>query len=371
VVTNGPYLLSKWEFKVRLVLEKSPTYWDRDHVLTDRMEMLVNENPLSQFLQYEAKEADWISDVINRDQAAEMRAQGRTDLRSSAAFGTAFLSMLCQEKLPPSISKSGEKNPLADVRVRQALAMSADRSFITTYITRMGELPARTYLPPDGTLPDFRWMAGPFDPAGPDREPYKDTDLRKLLPDTKGIAGPGLPYNIEQAKKLLAEAGYPNGTGFPSLPILYNSDNPLRGKIALALKDQWKQALNIDVTPQQIDGKIFQQQITKKDFAMALQAWYGDYPDASTFTDKYLSTSLQNEADWRNSRFDDLCEQARHEGDPQERIRLLSKAENLIDTEVPIIPLYHYVNLSMSRDNVEGVEPNPRNLTIFKGVRVK
>ena len=369
VVTNGPYVLTRWDFKVRLILEKSPTYWDRANVLTDRLEMVVNENALSQFLQYDAGEVDWVADVTNRDQAAELKAQGRKDLHVSPAFGTAFLTFLCRPELPPSVG--GGKNPLADVRVRQALAMSVDRKFITEYITRMGEMPARTYLPPDGTLPDFRWLPGPYGPPDQQTDPYTDVQMRTLLPDTKAQAGPGLPYNVELARKLLAEAGYPNGQGFPTLPILWNNDNPTRGKIAQALKDQWRQALGVNVESQQMEGKVYKQHVSKKDYAIAIVAWYGDYPDASTFTDKYLSTSLQNDSDWQNKPFDALCAAAKKEGDPAARGRLLSQAEHLIDTEVPIVPMYHYQNVSMSRPNVEGVLPNPRNMTIFKAVRVR
>jgi oligopeptide transport system substrate-binding protein len=368
VVTNGPYRLARWDFGVRLVLEKSPNYWDRQNVLTDRLEMVVSSNPLSQFLLYESGEVDWIADV-DRDQAPELKAKGRTDLHTSPAFGTAFLTLLCRPNLPDSLG--GAKNPLADMRVRQALAMTIDRKFITDHITRMDELPARTYLPPDGTLPDFRFLPGPYEPPGTGKKVYNDVEMRAMLPNTKAQAGPGLPYNVEQARKLLADAGYPNGAGFPTLPVLWNTDSSVRGKMAQALQDQWKATLNINVESQGIEGKVFKERVSKKEYAIATVAWYGDYPDVSTFTDKYLSTSLQNDSDWQNKVFDDLCAQAKKEGDPEKRTVILSKAEHLIDTEVPIIPLYHYVNVSLSRGNVKGVEPNPRNMTIFKGVRVE
>lgn len=369
VVTNGAYELAQWDFHVRLVLVKSPSYWDKAHVPTETIEMVVNENPLSQFLQYEAKEVDWVSDV-NVDQAAELLAQKRKDLFVSPAFGTAFLTLLCQDKMPPS-SGGAEKNPLVDVRVRQALALSIDRKFITEYITRMGELPARTYLPPDGTLPDFRWLPGMLDPTGPGRKPYTDAEMRKMLPDTKNPSGPGLGFDVPAARKLLADAGYPGGAGFPVLPILFNSENPTRGKFVQAIKDQWKGNLGITVDVQQVEGKVFKQRVSKKDYLIATAAWYGDYPDASTFTDKYLSDSLQNDSDWRNAKFDALCAEAAKQGDAAARVALLSQAEHLIDTEVPIISLYHYANVSMNRPWVEGVAPNPRGTTIFKGLRIK
>lgn len=369
VVTNGMFNLTRWDFRRRLVLEKSATYWDKANVQSNRIEMLVNDNPLSQLLQYETGVVDWLADVKGVT-AAELKAAGRTDLHSSPAFGTAFLTLYVGPELPPSVGVPG-KNPLADIRVRQALAMSIDRRFITDNITRMDELPARTYLPPDGTLPDFRWLPGPYQPANATTQPYDPAQVRALLPDPAGKAGPGLPYDVAKARKLLAEAGYPGGEGFPSLPLSYNSDNPTRAAVVQALKAQWQQALNINVSVEQIEGKVFKQKVSKKDYAIATSSWYGDYPDASTFTDKYLSSSDQNDALWKNPKFDDLCDRATREPDVVARGKLLSEAESLLDSEVPIVPLYHYVNVTLSRDTLEGVRPNPQNLTMFKPVRVR
>lgn len=365
VVTNGPFNLVKWEYKRRLVLKKSETYWDAANVKSGSIEMVVSENPLSQFLIYETGQVDWQSDVPG-DLAAELKAKGRTDLRSSPAFGTAFLTFLCREKLPDDFG--GGANPLADIRVRQALAMAIDKRVIVDTITRMGELPARTYLPPDGTLPDFRFLPGPYDTR---TEPYTDVEMRKMLLESLTRAGPGLPYDVELARKLLAEAGYPNGAGFPQLPLMYNTDSAVRAKIVQVLKSQWREKLGITVHIQALEGKAYKERVSKKQYAIAAVAWYGDYPDMSTFTDKYLSTSLQNDSDWQNPTFDGLCLQATKEADDVKRVALLSKAEHLIDTEVPIVPLYHYVNVSLSRDSVRGVRPNPRNVTIFKDVYVE
>jgi oligopeptide transport system substrate-binding protein len=367
VVTNGPFKLSNWDFNRRLILTKSDTYWDRANVKSDSIEMVVNDNPLSAFLQYETAQVDWQSDVPG-DLAAQLYQNKRGDLRSSPAFATAFITFMCRPQTPPSAGSI--KNPLADVRVRQALAMAIDKRVITKDVTRMGELIARTYLPPDGTL-DFRWLPGPYDKRRQAQQPYTYQELQRFLDDPTPDAGPGLPYNIKEAQRLLAEAGYPNGQGFPSLPMLYNSDSVPRRQIVQVLKNQWKQNLNIDVNIQTVEGKIYKQRVSQKDYVIGLAAWYGDYPDASTFTDKYLSTSLQNDSDWQNKSFDGLCFQATKEADMDKRIALLSRAENMIDTEVPVVPLYHYVNVSLSRDNVHGCEPNPRNVTIFKGVWVE
>jgi oligopeptide transport system substrate-binding protein len=372
VVTNGPFNLTRWDFKRRLILERSETYWDRANVKSQSLEMVVTDNPLSQFTLYESGQVDWQSDVEG-DLAAELRAQGRADLRSSPAFGTAFLTFICTPDLPDSVARATgvKKNPLADVRVRQALAMAIDKQFIVEGVTRMGELPARTYVPPDGTLAGYTWPPGPYDRGR--TEPYTDAQVRERLLSQENVSGPGpgLPYDVRRAKQLLAEAGYPDGKGFPALPIIYGTNSPARQKIVQVLKNQWKERLNVDVNIQGLEGKNFRDKVSNKDYAIAPVAWYGDYPDASTFTDKYLSSSKQNDAAWYNKTYDDLCARATKEPDAEKRLALLRQAEHMLNTEVPIVPIYHYVNVSLSRDNVRGVNPNPRNVTVFKSVSVE
>ncbi|HEY0009006.1 MAG TPA: peptide ABC transporter substrate-binding protein, partial [Tepidisphaeraceae bacterium] len=157
VVTNGPFKLTKWEFKRVLRMERNPHYWDAANVKLDAIENIVNDNVLSQFLQYEAGAADWISEVPP-DLAPELRKANRPDLQSTTAFGTAFLTLYCQPKFHPEVL-GGSDNPLSDVRVRQALSMAIDRTIITQGITRMGEVAAEHYIPP-GTLPGYTSLPG-------------------------------------------------------------------------------------------------------------------------------------------------------------------------------------------------------------------
>ncbi|HYE17633.1 MAG TPA: peptide ABC transporter substrate-binding protein [Tepidisphaeraceae bacterium] len=368
-VGNGPFNLARWDFKARLVAERNPHFWDAANVKSDSIEMVVSENQQSQLLMYETGVVDWLADVAG-EQASELR--GRGDLRTSDAFGTNFLTLMCAPNLAPSVGKG--KNVLADVRVRQALAMTIDKREIVRNVTRMGELPARTYMPPDGTLPEFRWLPGPIGNSGePAGKTYTFSDQKKMLPEPGGLEGPGpgLPYDPQAARKLLAEAGYPGGANFPKYPILYNTGNTTRKQIAQVVKEHWRRELGIDLPIQGVEGKIFQQRVTEKDYFIATVAWYGDYPDISTFTDKYHSKSLQNDSDWVRPAFDELLAAAEKEPDAGARAATLAKAMAMLDGEAPIIPLYHYVNISMSRDAVFGVKPNPRNIVVWKGVGVK
>ena len=338
VVTNGPFELVDWDFKRRLLFRKSETYWAKANVLSETIEMVVNENPLSQFLAYESGDVDWLADV-NPDLAAELKAKGRTDLRVMPAFGTSFLTFNCMPEFLSGTDGASGRNPLNDIRVRQALALAIDRQYIVDNITRMGEPVASTYVPP-GALPGWQ-------------------------------STPGFGLDVARARKLLADAGYENGRGFPRLPIIFNSESAARRTLVQALKNQWKANLGIDIDIQGFELKSYRNRVTEKRYAIAPVGWYGDYMDASTFTDKYLSTSLQNDCAWASKRYDQLCFLATKEPDEGKRLRLLEGAERLLLEEAPIVPLYTYVNVWMHRDNVKGIHPNPKVLTMFKALKVE
>lgn len=335
VVTNGPFTLAQWEFKRRLRLEKNQYYWDVANVRSNSIEMIVNDNPVNQLLAYEAGGVDWLADVP-AENAAELKAKGRDklDLRIVPAFGTAFLTVNCG----PTIKGVDGPNPLADVRVRQALAKSIDRTEITEKVTRMGERPATGYVAP-GVLPGY-------------------------------VPQEGHAFDVARAKQLLAEAGFPDGRNFPTIPLLFNSENPTRRDFCQIIKNQWERHLGIRVELRALEGKSYRAELQNKAYSVAAVAWYGDYMDASTFTDKYRSSSVNNDSAWAPPEYDALLDRAAAERDDARRLRLLEEAERMINDQAPIIPLYNYVNVTLYRDNVEGLELNPKLLTMLKHVRV-
>lgn len=336
LVTNGPFVLTRWEFKKRLRLEKNEFYWDRANVKSDVIEQASAEEMLPAFLMYDTKAVDWVAEVTG-DIASELRekaAKGeRPDLHVFPSFGTYFYSFNCKEKLP-----DGRKNPLFDVRVRRALSMALDKRIIVEQVTRMGERPADTYIP-RGVFKDYQ------------------------SPD-------GAPFDVDGARKLLADAGYPNGQGFPALSILFNNGMQ-HGDIAQSVVNQWRKNLGIAVTLEGVEIKVFRQRLHGKDYSIARASWFGDYNDPSTFTDKYLSVSENNDAAWLNKTYDAHCDAAASETDPAERLRDFERAEKLLLDEAPILPVYYYVNAYLHRDNVKGIPQNPRNMVNFKSFYVE
>lgn len=330
--TNGPYQMIEWSFKRRIRLRANPYYWDAARVKSRIVDQIYSDDALPAYLQYNDGQIDWLSEVSG-ELAAELKQQGRRDLHVFPGFGTYFYSINCQPKLA-----NGQPNPLADVRVRRALALSIDKNPIVETVTRMGEPVADTYIP------------------------------RAIFPDYPSPQGQ--PYDLPQARKLLADAGYPDGKGFPSLTLLINLEGQ-HGQIAQLVQHQWRTNLHIDLSLESVELKILGQRLHAKDYAIARASWIGDYDDPSTFTDKYLSDSDNNDSGWLSPKYDAFCHDAAYETDPARRLKLLSQAEALLLDEAPIIPVYDYVNVYMFRDNVHGIATNPRNMVMFNAIGVE
>ncbi len=332
LVGNGPYQLTLWEFKKRLRLVASPYYRDKGAVKSRIVDQLSVPELETAFLKYETDSVDWLAGVSN-DVAAGLLAKGRKDVHKFPGFGTYFYSINCGPKLP-----DGSANPFADVRVRQAFSMAIDRKPI---VDRIGQLdqPQATHFVPPGLFPGY--------------------------PTPRGIG-----FDPEGARRLLAAAGYPDGKGFPVVSLLFNNEGE-HTMVAQNAARQWEENLHVRVDSNGVEINTFRKRVHTKEFTISRGGWTGDYNDVSTFSDKYLSDSGNNDSDWKNPAYDDLCAQAAKERDPGKRLVLLSQAEQILCDEMPIIPLYHLVNAYMIRENVKGLPLNPRNMVMLHTVEVR
>jgi len=330
LVTNGPYQLEWWQLKVGLRMKANPFYWDRDHVKSKSIEKVAADEQLTALRKYENGEVDWLTEPRG-DIAASMIDQHRPDVHVCPSNGTYFYSFNCQPKLP-----DGRSNPFADVRIRQALTMAIDKKPIVDKITRCGEPIATDYIPP-GIFPGYNSPAG-------------------------------LPFDIKSARHLMRDAGYPGGRGFPPITLLFNTEGGEHKEIAEYVTKQWKDNLNLDIQMEGVEIAEFRERLHNKKYAVARASWFGDYNDLSTFTDKYLSTSDNNDSGWGNPQYDALCAQAAFEPDAAKRTQLLQQAETILLAEAPILPLYGYTNKYVFRDNVTGLYLNARNQVMFKFV---
>jgi oligopeptide transport system substrate-binding protein len=219
-----------------------------------------------------------------------------------------------------------------DKRVRRALAMAIDRESIVKDIMKGGEMPAFNLTPP-GT--------GGY------------------------VCKAQFQENVAEAKRLLAEAGYPDGKGMPPVEILYNTLESHR-TIAEAIQQMWKTKLGVDARLVNEEWKVYLDSQRSLNYQVCRAGWTGDYNDPNTFLDLLTSGSGNNETGWSNPEYDRLIAQAAATVDPQQRLEVFQKAEALLMDEMPIIPVYFYTRVYLKRPEVKGWYPNVLDNHPFK-----
>ncbi|MGI6037644.1 MAG: peptide ABC transporter substrate-binding protein [Limnochordia bacterium] len=326
LVTNGPFLLTEWSHGSRLELRSNPYYWDEVHI--DGLVFTMIEASDTELIMFETDQLD-ITSTVPRAQLSRLRAAGF--LKTAPILANYYY--IFNVNVPP----------LDDVRVRQALSMAIDRESITEYVTQAGEIPAFAFIPPGIPHPqgsDFRALGG---------------DL--LIED------------VDKARQLLAEAGYPNGEGFPKLEIIYNTFD-LHRAIAEVIQEAWRTNLGIEVSLVNQEWMAYLNRRFQGDFQIARAGWNGDYLDPLTFMDMYISDEANNHSGWSNQRYDELIQLAKTTTDPLERVAYLHEAEAIIMEEMPVMPIYFYVEPYLQKDHIQGVIRSLYGFVDFKGARV-
>ena len=187
-------------------------------------------------------------------------------------------------------------------------------------------------------------------------------------PNTNGYTSTAqMSYDPEQARKLLAEAGYPQGRGFPTLDIMFNTDETHR-KIAIAIQEMWKKTLNINVTLSNVDWKVYLDNESHLDYQIDRAAWIGDYVDATNFLNMFITGGGNNRTGWSNPRFDELLKESETMVDQHERYAVLQQAEKILLDEAPIVPIYYYTQIRLISPSVKGWDTNILDQHTFKYV---
>jgi len=313
IVCNGPYLLKFRRIRDRIRLVANPRYWAADQVSLKTIDALAVESETTNLNLYIDGDVDWATTVPN-SMIPQLRK--RSDFISSPMLATYFYRFNVTRK------------PLDNKLVRQALNLAIDKQAICEYVTKAGQLPARSWVPPG--------MTG-------------------YTPATCG------PYDPKRARELLAEAGYPDGRGFPAIDILYNTQEAHRD-IAEVIQKQWKKNLNIDARPKNLEWGVFLDTLSKIDYTVARSAWIGDYADPNTFLDMLVTNGANNETGWSNKEYDSLIAAAREEADPAKRLEILHHAEEILMDEMPIAPIYYYVSINMVKPFVKNFDPNIQDI---------
>jgi oligopeptide transport system substrate-binding protein len=323
IVGNGPFVLKEWFPKDHIKLVKSLTYWDREKVKLDTVYFYAYEDASSALEMFLNNELDWI-DTIPSERMDQMKQ--KPEFHKAPFLGTYFY------RIHINANKA-----LSDVRVRKALSLSINRDYICKYIGKAGQIPNYGFVP-------------------------------ESMPNYKGYAGD--KENPAKARKFLAQAGYPEGKGFPSITILYNTMEDHK-KIAEAIQQMWKKELNIDVALENQEWKVYLQRVQSLDYDLSRAGWIGDYVDPNTFLDMFVTDGGNNQTGWSNKKYDELIQKAKREKNPSQRMKIFYEAEKILVEESPIIPIYTYVRVHAIKGTVKGVYDNILDLHPLKEVSVE
>jgi oligopeptide transport system substrate-binding protein len=315
LVNNGPFLLKEWRLNYRIRLQKNPLYWDASHVALNTIDALPIDNSITAYNFYASKVADLILDKGLTPPSLIPELKSRPDFHAAPFLGNYFIRFNVKRK------------PLDDVRVRQAFAMAIDRERIVQKITQAGEPPAYSFTPP-GTASGYQ----------PPKMFGRD---------------------VQKARRLLAEAGYPDGKGFPTVTYLYDSKK-LNEDIAVEIQNMLSDALGVHIELQKQEWKVYLNSLSRLDYDFARSSWVGDYNDPNTFIDCFVSGGGNNRTGWSSKEYDDLVAAAALEADSAKRSQIFQQAEEiLLNQGTPICPLYYYVGIQIyDGQKFGGIEPN-------------
>ena len=166
----------------------------------------------------------------------------------------------------------------------------------------------------------------------------------------------------------MAEAGFPGGEGFPQLTLIYNTLESHRS-IAQAVQEMWRTHLGIEIALLNQEWKVFLQTIQDGDYDISRSGWVGG-TDPEGYLDLFNSESGNNRSNYSNPAFDALFLEASQQIDPQRRMELFREAEAIIVRDMPVIPIYHYLEFYLLRPEVQNWRNNPAMDLIFNGVMI-
>ncbi len=293
LIGNGAFTLTEWKPDQHILVTKNPRYHGAAQNQIEAVKFFPVADPSVDERAFRAGQMHITYDVLP-DRLDAWRREDPAKLRIDPFLETFYVRF------------NTTKPPFNDVRVRRALGLAIDRAAIAGPVMRGSRSPAHSFVPPD--------TAG-----------YTSTA--------------SMPTDFETARRLLAEAGFPGGKGFPKFEVKMNTD-PVNTKVFEAIQQMWRRELGVDCTLSTMDSRVYIDAMQTLAFDVLRSRWVGDFNDPATFTDLFTSTSGNNNTGWKNPAYDRLIAAASRELDTPRRFELLRQAEALVVEAAPAAPVF-------------------------------
>ena len=331
-VCNGPYMITEWTPSERIVLTKNPNYvggWDSSKIVSDSITLLLLEDSSASFAAYNSGEAVLIKDVPTDEIPSLTKAEDGGDFYVDTILGTYYVSL------------NLKRDAFKDAKVRKALSLAIDRDYVANTIMQ------GTYSTADSIVgPGIVDEKGNFHDNG--NAPYISADYEA---------------NLAEAKKLLAEAGYPNGEGYPTIEYSCN-DAGYHVPLAEYLQQAWGD-LGITLTISKMEWSSFTAARRAGEYDVARNGWVMDYNDPSNMLDLFCSGNGNNDGKYSNPEFDAAIDASRV-ADVSEHFAQLHKAEDILMEDTGCLPIAYYNDYWLQSSSLKGIWHNPYGYWYFQ-----
>ena len=331
-VCNGPYMITEWTPSERIVLTKNPNYvggWDNSKIVSDSITLLLLEDSSASFAAYNSGEAVLIKDVPTDEIPSLTKAEDGGDFYVDTILGTYYVSL------------NLKRDAFKDAKVRKALSLAIDRDYVANTIMQ------GTYSTADSIVgPGIVDENGYFHDNG--NAPYISADYEA---------------NLAEAKKLLAEAGYPNGEGYPTIEYSCN-DVGYHVPLAEYLQQAWGD-LGITLTISKMEWSSFTAARRAGEYDVARNGWVMDYNDPSNMLDLFCSGNGNNDGKYSNPEFDAAIEASRV-ADVSEHFAQLHKAEDILMEDMGCLPIAYYNDYWLQKSSLKGTWHSPYGYWYFQ-----
>ncbi len=333
-VSNGPYKMKEWSHNAYILAEKNENYYDFANLGPDTIRFTLLDDANAILAAYKSGELDFIEE-LPPDEMANYLASG--ELTVADYIGTYYVCFNTEDEV--------FSNPL----IRKAFSLAIDRNYIVENVSQAGEVPATGYVP-----------AGVNDAAGPGSD-----DFRTVGGEYYSVAEEDYEKNCEEARALLAEAGYPNGEGFPTVEYMYNTNDKHKA-IGEALQNMWQEQLGVTVNLSNQDWNVFLESRKQGDYQIARNGWIADYNDPCSFLDMWYTGGGNNDAQYSNKDYDAKIDAAKATAVQEERMKAFHEAEDiLIEQDNVLAPVYFYTQPYMIKDDIQGMYYTPLGYFFF------